>query len=743
MSTPNFYSNIKPLSLENSKTLQRVEELFRKSRSDYNRKQFEQSGIALTKAIDYLTQWQTKKKYDIYKTKKINKDVTLGPDMKREIDYLCQLALGLHDSRAAVQERTSLPSALDDGKSMINISPTNPRGYLRVGKILRLLKEHERALLVYKKGLSLCADNCNSEQTTERLRGLYNMLKELYNEVSEDCNIIKTNLAKHQIMKKTRVGDIEHQPKRQKVRLRGSPNNMLEKLPSELVEKIILMTDLRSMARFQYVCKSWHKYISENMRLWSKMGLNLLEFNQKINRERKVLSLPLRMRHLSHRILNDHLVKALGDPKRWGNYTQDGPLLEYISVGNLANAEDEERCVKALLKISRVRAIKLNLDYNGAVLINSLLAGAHNWQYHLQSLHLQGGRRIELLLNQFYKQMPMLREINLNILPGRASDGHAPGINTYVIDEIPEPDNGLKQLAKFTITSSATELSQHSFQVGILYPFILKQASNSLTELCLTSRVFQSYGTWALSRPREMGPVGYPVFDGTNFPLLERLTIVNINIQTWPFVRSQGVLNHLEIRETTMPDIVTDHGLRSREELMRKFSCFQKLESLVLASVDYESRSNGLICLFDAVLMYGDEQEMTNLTRLVLSKSATLLSVPQHLNIPLKSYIAQIACVTPHLVSLDISCIHGVDDAFIEMVGKSWPKLQELLVHDTRVTGVGLINFFKSNKSHRSKLVNNEKRSVELPLVVGIRNCDVNYDTVEWLRKNNVTILLT
>lgn len=60
----------------------------------------------------------------------------------------------LLDCRAASYEKVDqLALALRDAKSIIEIAPTESRGYLRAGKVLSLQKKYDKAIQVYKRAL--------------------------------------------------------------------------------------------------------------------------------------------------------------------------------------------------------------------------------------------------------------------------------------------------------------------------------------------------------------------------------------------------------------------------------------------------------------------------------------------------------------------------------------------------------------------------------------------------------------
>lgn len=64
--------------------------------------------------------------------------------------------ISLFDIRAAVLEKTGdLKAALKDGQRILRLDKAAPQGYLRTGKILQAMSEHETALKIYERGLKL------------------------------------------------------------------------------------------------------------------------------------------------------------------------------------------------------------------------------------------------------------------------------------------------------------------------------------------------------------------------------------------------------------------------------------------------------------------------------------------------------------------------------------------------------------------------------------------------------------
>ncbi|KAH9885202.1 hypothetical protein F4778DRAFT_761490 [Xylariomycetidae sp. FL2044] len=120
------------------------------------------------------------------------------------------------DSLAAIQEQQrQFDRAAVYAEQMINLSPRDPKGYLRLGKALRLKKQHMLAYLTYDQGISLVSEKSPAHS-------LLTMLQE--------------------------------QRQKMKSLIRNDP---VAKLPLELVVMIFTFVDFPSLCRSLRVSKNW------------------------------------------------------------------------------------------------------------------------------------------------------------------------------------------------------------------------------------------------------------------------------------------------------------------------------------------------------------------------------------------------------------------------------------------------------------------------------------------------------
>ncbi|KAI1823470.1 hypothetical protein F4861DRAFT_322453 [Xylaria intraflava] len=126
------------------------------------------------------------------------------------------------DGLAAVQEaKGRIDLALIIAEAMINLAPREPKGFLRLGKLLRLKASYDTAYEVYQQGIELVSKKNPSHQLLPVL-----------------CKV------------------------RDKTRYSASAKDPLAVLPLELVAMIFKHLDLRCLCRCLRVSKSWKKLLT-------------------------------------------------------------------------------------------------------------------------------------------------------------------------------------------------------------------------------------------------------------------------------------------------------------------------------------------------------------------------------------------------------------------------------------------------------------------------------------------------
>ncbi|RYO94316.1 hypothetical protein DL766_000593 [Monosporascus sp. MC13-8B] len=135
------------------------------------------------------------------------------------------------DSLAAVYEKEDcLEQSISCAEQMINLSPREPKGYLRLGKVLRLQGLPNLAYHVYKTGAGLVEEKHPNHALLQKL--------------------------KDQEAKLTRLMSLRVDP--------------VAKLPFELVSMIFRQVDFRTLCRCLSVCKTWKTVLTgkQAQQLW-------------------------------------------------------------------------------------------------------------------------------------------------------------------------------------------------------------------------------------------------------------------------------------------------------------------------------------------------------------------------------------------------------------------------------------------------------------------------------------------
>ncbi|KAG5517876.1 hypothetical protein PMAC_000330 [Pneumocystis sp. 'macacae'] len=132
--------------------------------------------------------------------------------------------LNLLDGRAATFEKIGkYRNALKDSYRMIRLYPCNAEGYLRAGKILRLMNNCNKAIYIYKLGIK--CSSCNSEKNNLLRKMLYSTLKSVKN--------LKSSLY----------------------------FDFFQKIPLEIILKIFSYLSFKTISLCQRVSKNWRHTI--------------------------------------------------------------------------------------------------------------------------------------------------------------------------------------------------------------------------------------------------------------------------------------------------------------------------------------------------------------------------------------------------------------------------------------------------------------------------------------------------
>ncbi|KAE9375308.1 hypothetical protein N431DRAFT_542865 [Stipitochalara longipes BDJ] len=149
------------------------------------------------------------------------------------VQYSSQhLLLNALDARAATYEKLGdLQPALRDAKKMIDEMPKLSKGYLRCGKVLRLLQKPELALRIYDRGLTKVKIGADDDRI--KLQSVYNQLR------------------------------IAQTP--------GKSRDPLEYLPLELAEMVCLNLSMRDRVVCLSVTHSWKRLLESSHKLWTTL----------------------------------------------------------------------------------------------------------------------------------------------------------------------------------------------------------------------------------------------------------------------------------------------------------------------------------------------------------------------------------------------------------------------------------------------------------------------------------------
>ncbi|CAG8752386.1 4260_t:CDS:2, partial [Gigaspora rosea] len=147
----------------------------------------------------------------------------------------------LYDSRAATREKLGqLTSALQDAEIILNLEKTSAKGYLRAGKLYRLLGQNEMALDIYNKGIK------EVKQNDQLLSTLHKLAKEMQ-EKSQKSTVIKS----------TKTCDITVM------------------FPTELVHWIFGCLPFTSLCKASIVSKRWRNLIINSRFLWRNLDFTI------------------------------------------------------------------------------------------------------------------------------------------------------------------------------------------------------------------------------------------------------------------------------------------------------------------------------------------------------------------------------------------------------------------------------------------------------------------------------------
>ncbi|RVD86767.1 uncharacterized protein DFL_005026 [Arthrobotrys flagrans] len=150
------------------------------------------------------------------------------------------ILMGLLDTRAALYDKTEkLKLALKDAKTMMGHEKTNPKGYLRAGKVLHRLDKADLAIEIYKLGIK------HAEPSDPQLP----RLKEILEKANEKQNRAIKAAAK-------KVYDPMHV------------------LPLELLEMVLGHLPFQNIVAMQRVSKTWQRVISSNARFWTTLDFS-------------------------------------------------------------------------------------------------------------------------------------------------------------------------------------------------------------------------------------------------------------------------------------------------------------------------------------------------------------------------------------------------------------------------------------------------------------------------------------
>ncbi|CAG8609237.1 6802_t:CDS:2 [Dentiscutata erythropus] len=147
----------------------------------------------------------------------------------------------LYDSRAATREKLGqLTSALQDAEIMMNLEKTSAKGYLRAGKLYRLLGQNDMALDIYNMGIK------EVKQNDQLLSLLHKLAKEM-----------QEKLQKSTVNKSTKTCDL------------------VVMLPTELAHWIFECLPLASICKASIVSKRWRNFIINSQCLWRNLDFTL------------------------------------------------------------------------------------------------------------------------------------------------------------------------------------------------------------------------------------------------------------------------------------------------------------------------------------------------------------------------------------------------------------------------------------------------------------------------------------
>ncbi|RYP73478.1 hypothetical protein DL770_007771 [Monosporascus sp. CRB-9-2] len=295
----------------------------------------------------------------------------------REKPCICKNILGgigkdslhLELKKTSVYEKEDrLEQSISCAEQMINLSPREPKGYLRLGKVLRLQGLPNLAYHVYKAGARL----------VEKKHPNHALLPKL----------------KDQEVKLTRLRGL----------VRVDP---VAKLPFELVSMIFRQVDFRTLCRCLSVCKTWKTILT------GRQAQELWRIQQYTYHKRKPKSPVLPKTLMRYAFFSGNGVTDLSID----NYWRFG-----LKTNSLPNSLPNNKSLGLFL--SRCKQLKHLKLRGGEVLVT--LDGLFNMQLPaLESFYLGYGLRLSVhVLVRLLKGSPNIRELSIFDLNSRSAEEH-------------------------------------------------------------------------------------------------------------------------------------------------------------------------------------------------------------------------------------------------------------------------------------------------------------------------------
>jgi tetratricopeptide (TPR) repeat protein len=200
-----------------------------------------------------------KKKQYVESLRAFNEAIAIARNPQHK--YPLAKLIALLDQRAACLEKLNkYPEALKNAREIISLDSSEPKGYLRAGKVMQYIGDRQRALKAYDLGLSRVSMNHHLRDTLKLTAWKIQQSLETKGENTK------------------RIAVLFCDP--------------VEVFPSEIFHEVLGYLPFQSIVCLTRVSKGWHEFITSSSQLWENLDFRMIK--------RKYFSLYLLRRYVTY-----------------------------------------------------------------------------------------------------------------------------------------------------------------------------------------------------------------------------------------------------------------------------------------------------------------------------------------------------------------------------------------------------------------------------------------------------------